>query len=397
MEAAGAILEQKYPEAQIGLRDGKYQIISPDKFTNLKDTPAEDIRLAQVALGDIKENVLKAQNIIFGSNKKGNIKISDSELKALDDVIKSEESEINHVLKRFGLSIGDLIKNPNILEDAITQKPVPKKAEGKAVELKAEPKPEAVKFHPEDAIKSAADSIETLRSQDVYRVLSETPAEYRYQVRAYITKNHSGNQRILDAVRKAMDELEGKTETKVIPTTKTAEKNVTTPKEQKAYVVDKAKDLLTAALARVRHELGADSWSDKDTEDYLKRYPGYSIINDESIEQITIDVPNDGRYKIPNRYDAFSKFFKNIKAMPTSTTPTELRTPKPSKKPTGKPIEQIEKEAAEEHQRYLDDRDNAKIEYEAAFKRLEGERKALNDWKEVERKIDDREIKRDIS
>lgn len=65
----------------------------------------------------------------------------------------------------------------------------------------------SVKFSPEQAIKVAADSIDNLRPIDVYRVLSETSADNRESVKKYIIKNHSGNQRMLDEVRAAMDEI----------------------------------------------------------------------------------------------------------------------------------------------------------------------------------------------
>ena len=69
------------------------------------------------------------------------------------------------------------------------------------------------KFSPEQAIKVAADDIESLRPVDTYRVLSGTSVENREDVRQYIVKNHSDNQRMLDAVRKAMDELKPPVET----------------------------------------------------------------------------------------------------------------------------------------------------------------------------------------
>ncbi|MDD5551260.1 MAG: hypothetical protein PHS34_08375, partial [Candidatus Omnitrophica bacterium] len=147
----------------------------------------------------------------------------------------------------------------------------------------------------------------------------------------------------------ADDYLKSKEETKVIEPTKAEEKNVTTPKEQKAYVVDKAESLLTDARKRFQKEnkVAAEK-SDKEIEEYLlKTGYSYPVIDDES-EAIIIDVPNDGKYKIPNKYGKFSEFYKNIKRLSTSSG-TEKTVKRALPKPTGKPIEQIEKEAFDEY------------------------------------------------
>ena len=68
----------------------------------------------------------------------------------------------------------------------------------------------AIEFSPENAIKLVADDIESLRPIDVYRVLS-TYSDHIEEMRAYIIKNHPSNQRMLDKVREAYEEImEGK-------------------------------------------------------------------------------------------------------------------------------------------------------------------------------------------
>ena len=78
-----------------------------------------------------------------------------------------------------------------------------------------------VPFSPEQAIKVAADDVYALRASDVYRVLDEAGSDHRYEVAQYITKNHAGNQAILDAVRRARTELD--LEKPVAPTEKELE------------------------------------------------------------------------------------------------------------------------------------------------------------------------------
>ena len=71
--------------------------------------------------------------------------------------------------------------------------------------------------NPEQFIKVAADNVDSLRATDVYRVLSETPPEHRYNVKQYIIKNHDDNQRILDATMKAWGDLRAEAENQAGP------------------------------------------------------------------------------------------------------------------------------------------------------------------------------------
>ena len=64
----------------------------------------------------------------------------------------------------------------------------------------------AIEFSPENAIKLVADDIESLRPVDVYRVLS-TYSDHIEEMRGYIIKNHPSNQRMLDKVREAYEEI----------------------------------------------------------------------------------------------------------------------------------------------------------------------------------------------
>lgn len=182
--------------------------------------------------------------------------------------------------------------------------------------------------------------------------------------------------------------------TKVIPTTKKAEANVVSPKEQKTYVLDKVDGLITEARARWKDEYGSKHPDKEIDEKMLKGTFGDDTAKLRGLEPtIVIEVPNDGRYKIPNTLNALLNFQKKFKALKTSTEVPDIKPPMPSKKPTGKPLEQIEKEAFEDHQQYLNQKEWVRNEYNAAVKNLADDKKTYNTWKEIERKIDDKEIK----
>ena len=216
-------------------------------------------------------------------------------------------------------------------------------------------------------------------------------------------KKNSGkkmNDAELSAVARSVDNAKAKItptttqETKVIPTTKKAETNVVSPKEQKTYVLDKVDGLISEARKRWKDEYGSKH-PDKEIDEKMLK----GIFSDDTAKlrdlepTIIIEVPNDGRYKIPNSLNALLNFQRKFKALKTNTEVPDIKSPMPSKKPTGKPLEQIEKEAFEEHQQYLNDKQLVKDEYNSAIKYLEGEKETYNKWKEIERKIDDKEIK----
>jgi hypothetical protein len=89
----------------------------------------------------------------------------------------------------------------------VTQKSTKMKQENNMIIVQGSPT--GLKFLPENAVLSVADSIEFLRPQDVYRLLDEN-RDHIDELREYITKRRGNNQRILDEVRIAIDEIKEK-------------------------------------------------------------------------------------------------------------------------------------------------------------------------------------------
>ncbi len=151
---------------------------------------------------------------------------------------------------------------------------------------------------------------------------------------------------------------------KVIEPTKAEEKAVTTPKEQKVYVLEKTDDLISQARERWKAENAVGEkakLSDKDIDERLLKGTWQTSSSPEGELVVTIDVPGDGNYRVPNDLRSLLQFKRNVKAMPVSTPSGKM--PKPSTKPTGKPIDQITTEAQGEVDRIRWDRENQKNNY----------------------------------
>ena len=130
--------------------------------------------------------------------------------------------------------------------------------------------------------------------------------------------------------------------TKVIPTTKTAEKNVITPKEQKKYLLEKIDEALKVApdvptgvdaidvIGRKKYNT-AHSNEDKIAYNEAKQKLG----------TVTIEVPNDGTFTILNTKASLENFKKQTTKFPASVIKgaAEVKPPIPSKRETGKRLE----------------------------------------------------------
>lgn len=152
---------------------------------------------------------------------------------------------------------------------------------------------------------------------------------------------------------------------KIIPVTKVAETTVTTPKEQKAYVLDKVDGLIAAARERWKAEYKSE-YTDKEI-DAGSLGKGTFRLETPPVgaETVTIEVPNDGTFKIPNTLRGLLTFQRNMKRMSVSTIASEGIAPpktKPSK-PTGKLTDLITKEAQVETDAIIRARESARNEY----------------------------------
>lgn len=176
-----------------------------------------------------------------------------------------------------------------------------------------------------------------------------------------------------------------KPEEKVIPTTKTAEVNVTTPKEQKAYVKNKVEGLIKDARERHRDQLGTGEIADADLDKAVIKGRYSNEIPPDGAATIIIDVPNDGQYKIPNTLKSLLTFQKNLRLMTESSKVVPGSYSKESNKPTAKKTsEQIAKESEGEVEVYNERRAGLKRDYQnypAWIKKTEAE---ATRWRDIE-------------
>jgi hypothetical protein len=129
---------------------------------------------------------------------------------------------------------------------------------------------------------------------------------------------------------------------KVIPTAKSSEANVTTPKEQKKYLVNAIDEALKVAPnvstgIPIRNSKQWGRLSKSDIANDQKLYEEAKT----KIGTITIEVPNDGTFTILNTKASLENFKKQTSKFPASVVKgaPEVGTPLPSKKETGKRVE----------------------------------------------------------
>ncbi len=159
------------------------------------------------------------------------------------------------------------------------------------------------------------------------------------------------------------DESKSTKEVKVIDKDHMLEKGLTgtTPKDQKKYVL--------AAI-----------------DEAIKVAPEANIG-----EQILIEIPGDGDFKVINSITALESFKKKINQLKTGEGKTKIS--KPSNKPTGKDIEQIAKEAEEENQKYFTARQQLKESYIAhTGDYIQNAKKKLTKWQKISEDVDSKNI-----
>lgn len=129
---------------------------------------------------------------------------------------------------------------------------------------------------------------------------------------------------------------------KVIKPTKTDNKNVTTPKEQKKYLIDAIDEALKVApdvptTMPSRNKKQFDRLKKDDFANDKKLYEE----NKATLGTVTIEVPNDGTFTILNTKASLENFKKQTSKFPASVVKgtSELKTPLPTKRETGKRVE----------------------------------------------------------
>lgn len=174
-----------------------------------------------------------------------------------------------------------------------------------------------------------------------------------------------------------------------ITPTKKEEAIVTTPKEQKAYVLDKLDGLITAARERWRTEYKSN-YTDKEIDaGSLGKGSFRRETTPDGEEIITIEVPGDGQFKVGNDLRSLLTFKRNLSRWSTSTTPSKGMGPTKPSKPVGKSTEQITKEAQEEVDRYNRMPEDAKRGYlyfkDEALPKAEAD---YDKWSELKDQVD---------
>ncbi|MFA5324403.1 MAG: hypothetical protein WC373_17130, partial [Smithella sp.] len=132
-------------------------------------------------------------------------------------------------------------------------------------------------------------------------------------------------------------------EAKVVAPTKTEEKNITTPKEQKKYLLGKIDEALKDApdveLDMARHNFKYAS--EKDRERWFNEDKKVYEANKKKYGTVIIEVPNDGTFNILNVKSSLEQFKKQTVNFPASVIKgsAELKTPLASKRVTGMRME----------------------------------------------------------
>jgi len=182
-------------------------------------------------------------------------------------------------------------------------------------------------------------------------------------------------------------------EVKVIPTTKSAEANVVSPKEQRAYVQTKVDGLIKDARQRWRDQNGGGGeFTDKEIDATMSKGFYRAEIPPDGAQKVTIDVPNDGQYRVNNDLKSLLTFQKNLSKMTEPTRDASKPPGLPSTKPTGKTPAQFEAEYEAEKAAYNEKREGVKQEYLDYPNRIERAKQEEAKWQQIYADVRDKKI-----